>query len=40
MLVEVLVILNHEIITKMLNGDLTPEETVKMLADEANKILK
>lgn len=29
-----------EIITKMLNGYLTPEETVKMLADEANKILK
>ena len=29
-----------EIITKMLNGDATPEETVKMLVEEANKILK
>lgn len=29
-----------EIITKMLNGDATPEETVKILAEEASKILK
>ena len=29
-----------EIITRMLNGDATPEETVKMLAEEASKILK
>lgn len=29
-----------EIITKMLNGDATPEETVKLLSEEASKILK
>ncbi|WP_300382349.1 sugar ABC transporter substrate-binding protein [Clostridium sp.] len=29
-----------ELITKMLNGDATPEDTVKMLVEEANKILK
>lgn len=29
-----------EIITRMLNGDATPEETVKMLVEEADKILK
>lgn len=29
-----------EIITKMLNGDITPKETVDMLANEANAILK
>ena len=29
-----------EIITRMLNGDATPEETVKLLAEEASKILK
>jgi multiple sugar transport system substrate-binding protein len=29
-----------ELITKMLNGDATPEETAKALAEEASKILK
>lgn len=29
-----------EIITKMLNEDITPEKAVQMLSDEANKILK
>ena len=29
-----------EIITNMLNGSISPEETVKMLAEEASKILK
>lgn len=29
-----------ELITKMLNGDATPEETAKSLAEEASKILK